>query len=341
MKDIFLFTDYRGQFYSSTKHRGAAVDLPKLAEEFEKNNFNLVVKPFSKIDFRVQNYKDEWVLYQTSEDPGLFYCSYIEDIVLGLSIQGAKLIPSFEYFKAHHNKHFMEILRDTCSVSEIQNIQAKRYGTFEDYQKDLENTQKEFFVLKSSGTSKSKGVFLLKTTKEKIGLPKLLSKTFSTKNWSYFLEELKTGKKLLPISNYRQKFILQQYIAGVKGDYRVVVYNDKFYVLYRENRPNDFRASGSGRFNYSVELPPGLLDYAKKVFSSFNAPYMALDIGVKENNFYLFEFQFLSFGQYTLEKSKFFYSYNDKKWTKTFEQPDLEREIASSVTSYINRNSQK
>ncbi len=27
MEKVYLFTDYRGQFYSSTKYRGAAVDL--------------------------------------------------------------------------------------------------------------------------------------------------------------------------------------------------------------------------------------------------------------------------------------------------------------------------
>lgn len=337
MQNIFLFTDYRGQFYSSAKHRGVAVDLPKLKKEFTKNGFNLIIKPLSEIDFRTQNYKDEWVLYQSSEDPGLFYRSYIEDILLGLYAQGAKLIPAFEYFKAHHNKHFMEILRDTCDIPEIQNIQAKRYGTFEDYCGDLKNLEKGAFVLKASGTSKSKEVFLLETPEEKVKLPKLTSRTFSTKNWTYFLEGLRTGKKLLPISNNRGKFILQPFIGEIKGDYRVVVYGEKFYVLYRENRPNDFRASGSMRFKYDIELPVGLLDYAKKIFSGFNTPYIALDIGVKGNDFFLFEFQFLSFGQYTLEKSSFFYLFNGDKWTKVFEQPNLEREISASVSIFIKR----
>lgn len=75
MKRVFLLTDYRGQFYSSTKHRGAAVDLEKLTNEFARNNFSLIVKSFSDINFREENYIDEWVLYQSSEDPDLFYRS--------------------------------------------------------------------------------------------------------------------------------------------------------------------------------------------------------------------------------------------------------------------------
>jgi hypothetical protein len=165
MEQVFLLTDYRGQFYSSTKYKGASVDLERLKNYFTELGFELVTVPFSKVDFRTQNYKNKWVLYQSSEDPGLFYRSYIDDIITGLFLQGAKLIPSLAQFKAHHNKHFMEILRDLHESSLIKNICAKRYGTHEDYEKDIEEIQNEPFVLKSSNTSKSRGVFLLKNIK--------------------------------------------------------------------------------------------------------------------------------------------------------------------------------
>ncbi len=336
MDKIFLFTDYRGQFYSSTKYRGAAVDLESLKIYFSKHNFELIVLAFSKIDFRTQNYKNAWVLYQSSEDPGMFYRSYVDDIVLGLYIQGAKLIPSLPQFRAHHNKHFLEILRDLHNLPDIKNLKAKRYGTYEDYLRDINYLNEDTLVLKSSNSSKSRGVFLLGNYTEKIKLPKVVSHTFSLQNLRYIIEQLKTGNKPLRISNHRNKFVLQHYIDGLQGDYRVVVYGEKFYVLYRKNRSDDFRASGSMKFNYDVELQEGLLDYAKKVFESFDAPYIALDIGIKKNEFFLFEFQFLSFGQYTLEKSSFYYHLKNGKWQKEFEKPDLEREIAESVSKFIN-----
>ncbi len=338
MEEIFLLIDYRGQFYSSTKHRGAAVDLEKLTDYFKGCGYKLKVIPFSEVDFRTQNYKNCWVLYQSSEDPGLYYQSYVEDIILGLTIQGAKIIPNFQQFRAHHNKHFMEILRDTHFLSDIKNIKSSRYGTYEDYLKDISKFKDGVFVLKSSETSKSRGVSLLTDIQGKLSLPKAVSNTPSLKNFSYFLERLKTGNKPLRISNNRKKFILQPYIDQLKGDYRIVVYGNKFYVLYRSNRSNDFRASGSMRFNYNVEVPEGLLDYAKKVFNSFDAPYLAMDIGVKNGEFFLFEFQFLSFGQYTLEKSKFFYHQNDGGWKKESETPVLEREISNSVKEFIKKH---
>src|SRR3989344_8780966 len=154
MNKVFLFTDYRGQFYSSTKHRGAAIDIEFLRDYFAKHNFELAVLPLSKIDFCTQNYKDSWILYQSSEDPGLFYRSYADDIVLGLYFQGAKLIPNFAQFRAHHNKHFMEILRDLHPLPDIKNLQAKRYGTYEDYFNDVNNLNEKPLIIKLSDTSK-------------------------------------------------------------------------------------------------------------------------------------------------------------------------------------------
>lgn len=203
--------------------------------------------------------------------------------------------------------HFLEILRDLHTLPEIKNLQSKRYGTYEDYLNGVGNLNEKTFVLKSSHSSKSKGVFLLDDQRKKTKLPKIISRTFSLQNLHYFIERLKTGNQPLPISNHRRKFILQQYIDGLQGDYHVVVYGKKFYILYRKNRTDDFRASGSMKFNYDIELPTGLLDYAKKILESFNVPYIALDIGIKKGEFFLFEFQFLSFGQYTLEKSSFYY----------------------------------
>ena len=318
---------------------GASVNLKHLKDYFVEYSFELIVLPLSKIDFRKQNYKDNWVLYQSSEDPGLFYRSYVDDIVLGLYFQGAKLIPTFSQFRAHHNKNFMEILRELHSLSNIKNIQAKGYGTYEDYLDDVNDLNEKIFILKSSNTSKSKGVFLLDSQDKKIKLPKKISKTFSLQNFRYLIEKIKTGNKPLLISNHRNKFILQSYIDGLQGDYRVIVYGKKFYVLYRKNRSNDFRASGSMKFDYDIDLPQGLLDYSKQVFESFDTPYMALDIGIKENDFFLFEFQFLSFGQYTLEKSSFYYHLKDRIWEKEFEKPDLEREIATSVSQFIKHHS--
>ena len=64
---------------------------------------------------------------------------------------------------------------------------------------------------------------------------------------------------------------------------------------------------------------------------------MSLDIGHSNGKFFLFEFQCLCLGQYTLEKSKFYYKHSSDGWNRVYETPDLEREISSNVIKYIEK----
>lgn len=334
--EIVLLLDYRNQFYFSTRYRGASVDVEKLKKYFEKHGYNLVVKHFYEIDLRVENYKDKFIMYQSSEDPVLSYKDYIEDVLLAIEMQGAHLIPDFKYFRAHHNKVFMEILRDTLGIKEIQNIYSKAFGTYEEYISSCYADTDDIFVIKPGSGTRSRGVGLLKTYKNKKTLPYKISRSFTFDNLKLFLSKLRTGKSFTPMSNNRKKFIVQSYVQGLDGDFRVLAYGEKYYVVFRKNRKNHFTASGSGNLDFNAELPGELLNYAKTVYEKFNTPYASLDIGYKDGEFFLFEFQCLCLGQYTLEKSKFYYTTaEDGEWKRVTETPDLEREIATTVSNYI------
>jgi len=64
-----------------------------------------------------------------------------------------------------------------------------------------------------------------------------------------------------------------------------------------------------------------------------------MDIAKLEDKYYIIEFQFISFGNYTLERSKYYYKKTYQNgWMKIEETPDLEREFAASVVQYIERN---
>ncbi len=91
------------------------------------------IRSFVDIDFIRHSYTDSWVLYQSSEDPDLLYKGYLEDILFGMQLQGAKLIPTLEFFRAHHNKVFMEVLRNVRGPKRIQNIRAWTFGTLEEF----------------------------------------------------------------------------------------------------------------------------------------------------------------------------------------------------------------
>jgi len=138
-------------------------------------------------------------------------------------------------------------------------------------------------------------------------------------------------------SNHRSKFLIQNFVEGMDGDYKVVVYGQKYYVLSRKNRKNDFRASGSGIFEWSEEPVDGLFDFSKSVLESLDTPYISLDVGYLDSAFYLIEFQCLHFGNYTLEGSSFYFTKSDTGWDRVVEESILEREFARAVVGYIDR----
>lgn len=338
-KRIHLLVDYRSQFYFSTRYRGASVQLDRLSAFFAESGYELVIKRFSEIDFRSENFSGNWVLYQSSEDPGTHYKDYIEDVLLALSLQGAHLIPDFKYFRAHHNKVFMELLRDLLPIPEIKSITSRAFGTNEEYCRSGLADSSVQLVLKPSSGTRSKGVRLLDTPRKRHVYPYRISRTFTLENTKLLVSKLLTGKPFTPMSDNRKKFIVQDFIPGLAGDYRIIVYGDKYYSVFRKNRDDDFRASGSGKLDFTRRPPDALLECAKRIYTQLDIPFMSLDIGTLNGEYFLFEFQCLCLGQYTFERSKGYYSQQEgSAWEYVPETPDLEREIAHTTVSHIARH---
>jgi len=303
------------------------MNYKKIKKLFIERGYDVIVKNFSDIDFCLDEYKDSFILYQSSEDPNLEYKSFIEDIVLGLKLKGAILIPEFELFRAHHNKVFMEILRDISNLNEIKNLKTEKFGTLEEFKKFSKIKE----VIKVSSGSKSSNVFKYENIKK---LKKNIH-TFSLFNIKMRIRSFLDRKPFTPISNYRKKFITQTFIEGLRGDYKVLIYGDKYYVLFRKNRKKDFRASGSGVLFFIDKPDYGLLNYAEIVKNYFNNPIMSLDIAFDGLRYYLIEMQFIMFGNYALEKSNFFFKKEDNDWIKVNKKSDLEKEFVNVIDKYI------
>ena len=105
MKNIYLLTNHRGAF--GNKHKAtpyhSGMNKEKLTNYFENQGYKAVFMSPSEIDFRNKKFKNNIVLYTTTEDNKEYYKLYIEDIVLGLEAIGAKVFPSFIHLKSHHN----------------------------------------------------------------------------------------------------------------------------------------------------------------------------------------------------------------------------------------------
>jgi len=338
---ILLLVDYRGQFYSSQRASTIGMDLEIIQESFQNSYFSLEICCFSKVNY-LDNYANTYVVYQSSEDRGLLYKSYIADVILGLQERGATLVPRYVCFHAHHNKSFQEILRKNLKADGIEYTHSLSYGCFEEFTKNYQNDLSYPVVIKSSEGCKSKSVCLVNSEKELFAQLNRISSSFDLMDFIRFTAKRYLRKNYILESVKRNKFIIQEFVPNLEGDYKVLVYGDKYYILERKNRKNDFRASGSGLFNFPKKIPSEILDVSQRIKNYFNVPYISLDIAFDPISLkcYLIEFQFVMFGTFTLEYSDWYFQKKDEKWTLINKKSSLEKTFSESIINYLTVNTE-
>lgn len=333
--DIIVITNEKGEFYSSVIYRKKtgklSIDTEKLLKYGKESGLNIIFKTFADIDFSNFDLKDKIVLYTSSEDPNLYYKGYIHDVIKGIELMGGILVPRLELFEAHHNKVFMEILRDILLKDVNTGIHTRHFGTYESYLQKIDEIPVPS-VIKTAFGAGSKGVALIKTEEEKFSKPKKMSRFFTAKE----LAKEYLGK-YSPFSIYRNKFVIQNFVENLNGDFKVLVYGDKYYAISRANRENDFRASGGGKLDFSPQLPDRIFDFAKEVYDALDTPYASLDIAYDGKRFYLIEFQCMHFGTVTLENSLRYYTKKDNKWETVEGGSILEEVFVEALCKYLNK----
>jgi len=331
---ITLLVDYRGQLNMSTRRLNIGMDLVLLRRCFDDLGYELDVRDFASLDLRSEDFADKAVVYQSSEDRDLLYKGYIEDVLLGLQMQGARLVPDFLKFRAHHNKAFMEILRDVCGVPELQTIRAKTFGAYEEL---LQHPPKigEGLVLKQAAGCMSANVVLVKDEAALKRAARRISR--SPRMWDDLKEVVKGWVRPwhARVSCHRQKFVAQEFVPGLRNDFKVLAYSDRIYVMARQNRPGDFRASGSGLFEWPATPPEALMELARKVQRALQVPFISLDMGYADGRCHVFEFQFTQFGPIALEGAPFHFESRDGRWIKVMGRSIVEEEYARSVAAFL------
>jgi glutathione synthase/RimK-type ligase-like ATP-grasp enzyme len=344
---LLILTDYRGWFWVSVEDlkNYTSMNLQKLKDLFVGYGFEVEILKFSELDYN-RDYNGYFVIYQTSEDVGSFYKDYIEDILLFLEDSGAILIPNFKYFRAHHNKNYMEMLRYQFKNTELKTIKSSFYGNGMDSLKEIDNYP---VVIKAAEGAGSRYVLGAHTKKELSNAIKKLSGVFLVNDFktakdfiiNYICGSLfgKVQGKYRSYTFYRKKLVVQNMIEGLSGDYKVLYYGGKYYTLYRKNRENDFRASGGGRLSQmSVEESERILGFARLVVDEIDAPIIGIDMAFDGKDYHLIEFQMIHHGPYTLQASDGWYEYKEGGWKHYEGKSNLETEFARSVTEFIKNN---
>ena len=344
MNKIALLTDYKGRFGS--KHDDSpyrsGMDLLLLKRAFIEEGYEVEFVPFSHVRPGDGSWKEKKVLYTSSEDPGLVYKQYIEDIVLSLELAGAIVIPRFKYLRANNNKVFMELLRDLLPEDMRRNLVSTHYGTLEELATRRDDILFPVIVKGYYGAMGS-NVFLARDYDELI---KIISRKIAAR--PAFRLWIKEYLRQWKHSGYRrdsfhkERFIIQKFIPGLKNDWKVYFFGEKAYIFYRPVFPGrEFRASGGGydNYKYGVEAnaPDGLLDFGWQIFRELMVPNVSMDIAWDGKTFYLLEFQCVYFGTAGILKkySKVYFEKDAHEWRVTDNNGSIETAYAESVSWFL------
>jgi glutathione synthase/RimK-type ligase-like ATP-grasp enzyme len=349
IEKLFILTDEDYEFLVSKAdfRNFTSMDVLRISTWFRNRGYDVTVCKFRELDLNI-NYRDHYILYQTSEAPGGFYKRYIEDLSYILEEQGAVVMPSHKYLKAHHDKVFMELIRMRFKEESLKTIKSKCYGSWVDA---LNYDGNYPAVIKQASSSAGKGVFLATSRDEFKRMVKKAGKIIIATGFRdliFTLSKNLVKKMVKKISPSRGKYVqyntnpvssplvIQNFIQGLAGDYKVLYFGGRFYCMYRKNRANDFRASGSGQFFVVPEQEQqGLLDFARRLTLEIDFPIIGMDIGFDGQNYHLIEFQMIHIGTSALQRSEFWHEYQDGKWIKLSGRSVLEDEFARSIDGYI------
>ena len=343
MNEIICLTDYKNHFgskWSASPYR-SGLDKNGLTSDFKKYGYQLKFISMNEVDFTKPQWKGANVLYASSEEYGLYYKDFIEDVVMGLQEVGANLLPHSLFLRANNNKDFMEILRQIKLPAKLRTIKAQVFGTYNELDAALnEGLVPLPCVIKKSAGAMSRGVYLAKDEKDLRKKAKQISYTGTLKiKLKEFLRTIK-HKGYLAESCFQNKFIVQPFIKGLVNDWKILIYGEKYFILKRNIKKNDFRASGSG-LSYTSgsnsDFPPILLNFVREFFLTLDVPNLSVDIAYDGSKPYVFEFQALHFGTSTHYKSKDYYEYSKGSWI--FKPNDISQEevYVYSIFEYLKR----
>jgi len=338
MEEILLIVDSEGKFRQDIQCWDG-IDLKKYISVIETNGYKIKLTNYDEIinGIGIKNIVGKKIFYTSSQK--LKYKEYMDDILFELS-KDNELIPRYEIFKAHENKTYQELYKQRIGINSLDSYS---FGCLKDICK-YEHNIKFPVVLKLLTGAGGAGVTLAKNFTELE--TKIKNNTEEKFNLSFEVKKLL--KKYVFKKRYHEgfygidknigRYMLQEFVPNLNEDWKVLVFGEKYYVLNRKTRENDFRASGSGKLSY-LEAPLEVLKFAKECFTKLNIPVASFDVCIDSNQkCYLVEYQGLHFGPYTLMYSNWYYENKNDIFIKKEGKSDLAKEYAGAHINFLKRS---
>lgn len=343
---LYLLTDYKNHFELKWRDKPyrSGYDHGLLQKHFRQFGFEIEFIQYSDVDFAsINQWQNRVVLYTSSEEVDYNYKDFIEDIVYGLEMAGAHVIPSHRFLRANNNKVFMELLREVLYDGQITGVVSRGFGTLEELERAIGLNQIEYpCVIKAAKGAQSRGVARADTSEELVKQAKRLSRT------PHLRRELRDWGRTYRVPGYKKesrfqkKFIVQRLVPNLQNDWKVLIYADRYYILRRNNRPNDFRASGSGLFlpDKKADFPMHMLDYVETIFNKTDVPNLSVDFAYDGKKPYILEIQAMHFGKSTTYHCSHYCIKHDGKWEWRSKEEDYDQEklYAMSIVRYLEKH---
>ena len=334
-RNILLILDSENK-YRQKKDQYESIDIKAFIKELNNLGYKVEIKDYFEIIQQIDSIKNHIIVYTSHQQ--LEYKKYIEDIMYVLKDYNI-IIPHYESLLAHENKEFQELQRKQLKLDNLKSWIISD-------SLEIEKINIEYpIVIKRPYSCSSRGVYLAHNKSELINI---IKQNFIKKDLEYYILNVKkifkrmlkhntTNWTISKINDYKySKFILQQFIPNLDGDFKILIYGEKYFSLKRGLKKGDFKASGSGIHDFDYETPVEVLNFAKECFEKLNIPFAGFDIAIDNSKkCYLIEFQSIHIGPITLMHSHKYYTFEDNKWIKHNGKSILEVEYAKAIDWYI------
>ena len=342
-KSIVILTG-NNKFFGQTRKPWVSMDVDLIEAALKDHGYPVRQYTFSQVINRAIPVHDAIIFYTFSQKSNRR--EYLRDAVYFLNSSTNILIPSIELLHCHENKGFQELYKRQLGMHSLQAFY------FSSAAEIFEHDIKYPVVFKTVTGSNAKGVFLAHSEKELLKIigtvrPRqyatsldLIRRKYFRKKKSY--KEYPDYNNLTDLHQYKDyilkevNFILQEFVPDLSFDYRVLTLFDRYFIVRRATKEDDFRASGAKRFSLVEDADDRLLEYARKIYNKFDTPFLSMDICQKGDDFYLLEFQALHFGVNVLVKNNGYYVRENSCWRfKPLDRISIEEEISRALIGYI------
>jgi hypothetical protein len=342
-QELVLLT-CRNKFFGQTRKPWSSLNVDRIAGFLKEYGFNVEVMEYHKVLNDNLAPENKTIFYAFSQKDN--YREYIGDIMYYLSKKNT-IIPSYDLLKCHENKGYQEIYKKEIG---LKSLDARYFTSFD----EIDPFSLTFpVVFKTTQGTNGKGVFLARNMKDFLSLLKnVRQKTGFFKKIDLLRRKYFRKKKFIDYPGYsdkqdyleyieyirkEQNFVLQEYVADLNYDMRVLIADNRYYVMKRQVRKGDFRASGTKLFSFTEQPDPSLLSYARSIQNKINSPFLSIDVLFNGREYYLAEYQALHFGMSVVSKSSGYFTETEGEWKFIEEKPDMEKLFADTFVSYLQR----